>query len=390
MRVHEVAPAAERLRADDRGGGRPRRERGRRGVDRGARLRGAELRDGDERLPRRGIDHVERRAAAVAKLGARPRVRDEALVAEERRVRDADARRERGARVRRRRGRRGGRRHRASGRESGRRASSLVIRRDESAEWTTAEGRLRIAPGGDGGGERDAGVNATRRTVEGSRSRRSISRRRGGASSRGAVCRRRPRGGGEVSRASFVEIASSLGFHARRDATLRLPRRRASSVDRAFSRGGSRASRVSHARARRTSRADRRTSPRRSIDEDGEDQRASPNARRARIPRRPPRVASSSPVHHREKTPSRIPTRDPPSHAPAPPRPAPPPRQDPTEKEEEEKKDWTHAYAEDLRADIYTEVNPSPKATVHQREWRKILNGDPGRESTPPSARGSR
>ena len=55
---------------------------------------------------------------------------------------------------------------------------------------------------------------------------------------------------------------------------------------------------------------------------------------------------------------------------------APPPRQDPTEKEEEEKKDWTHAYAEDLRADIYTEVNPSPKATVHQREWRKILNGD--------------
>lgn len=40
-------------------------------------------------------------------------------------------------------------------------------------------------------------------------------------------------------------------------------------------------------------------------------------------------------------------------------------------------KDWTHAYADDLRADVYTEVNSSPKADVHQREWRKIMNGDP-------------
>jgi hypothetical protein len=41
-------------------------------------------------------------------------------------------------------------------------------------------------------------------------------------------------------------------------------------------------------------------------------------------------------------------------------------------------KDWTHAYADDLRAETYTEVNASPKADVHQREWRKIMNGDPG------------
>ena len=38
----------------------------------------------------------------------------------------------------------------------------------------------------------------------------------------------------------------------------------------------------------------------------------------------------------------------------------------------------THAYADDLRAETYTEVNASPKADVHQREWRKIMNGDPG------------
>ena len=43
----------------------------------------------------------------------------------------------------------------------------------------------------------------------------------------------------------------------------------------------------------------------------------------------------------------------------------------------EEEKDWTHAYAEDLRAEIYTEVNADPKAFVHSREWAKIMRGDP-------------
>ena len=52
--------------------------------------------------------------------------------------------------------------------------------------------------------------------------------------------------------------------------------------------------------------------------------------------------------------------------------------QDPASaKADEEKKDWTHAYAEDLQTDIYTEVNADPKATVHSTEWRKIMRGDP-------------
>jgi hypothetical protein len=46
-------------------------------------------------------------------------------------------------------------------------------------------------------------------------------------------------------------------------------------------------------------------------------------------------------------------------------------------KDEEEKKDWTHAYADDLKTDIYTEVNADPKASVHATEWRKIMTGDP-------------
>ena len=52
--------------------------------------------------------------------------------------------------------------------------------------------------------------------------------------------------------------------------------------------------------------------------------------------------------------------------------------QDPASaKADEEKKDWTHAYADDLQTDIYTEVNADPKATVHSTEWRKIMRGDP-------------
>jgi hypothetical protein len=52
--------------------------------------------------------------------------------------------------------------------------------------------------------------------------------------------------------------------------------------------------------------------------------------------------------------------------------------QDPASaKADEEKKDWTHAYADDLKTDIYTEVNADPKATVHSTEWRKIMRGDP-------------
>ena len=43
--------------------------------------------------------------------------------------------------------------------------------------------------------------------------------------------------------------------------------------------------------------------------------------------------------------------------------------------EAEETKDFTHAYAEDLRADIYTDVNANPKAKVHTVEWNKIMTG---------------
>ena len=42
---------------------------------------------------------------------------------------------------------------------------------------------------------------------------------------------------------------------------------------------------------------------------------------------------------------------------------------------EDEKKDFTHAYADDLRADIYPDVNANPKAKVHTVEWNKIMNG---------------
>jgi len=41
----------------------------------------------------------------------------------------------------------------------------------------------------------------------------------------------------------------------------------------------------------------------------------------------------------------------------------------------EEERDMTHAYAEDLKTDIYTDVNANPKAIVHSTEWRKIMNG---------------
>ena len=40
-----------------------------------------------------------------------------------------------------------------------------------------------------------------------------------------------------------------------------------------------------------------------------------------------------------------------------------------------DERDMTHAYADDLRADIYTDVNADPKALVHSSEWRKIMNG---------------
>jgi hypothetical protein len=59
---------------------------------------------------------------------------------------------------------------------------------------------------------------------------------------------------------------------------------------------------------------------------------------------------------------------------------SPTPRSDerlPLPSQDPEEKDWTHAYAEDLKADIYTEVNADPKASVHSVEWRKIMNGDP-------------
>jgi len=145
-------------------------------------------------------------------------------------------------------------------------------------------------------------VNATRRTVEGSRSRRSISRRRGGRR-RAARCAADDARRGEVSRASFVESRQVSGFTL--DATQRFASRDdASSVDRAFPEAA-RARRASHTRARRTSRADRRTSPRRSIDEDGEDQRASPtrDARespavlRASRRRRPSTIAKNALSH---------------------------------------------------------------------------------------------
>ena len=35
------------------------------------------------------------------------------------------------------------------------------------------------------------------------------------------------------------------------------------------------------------------------------------------------------------------------------------------------------AYNTNLRAPIYTEVNPTPKARVHSREWQKIMNAEP-------------
>ncbi len=35
------------------------------------------------------------------------------------------------------------------------------------------------------------------------------------------------------------------------------------------------------------------------------------------------------------------------------------------------------AYNTNLRAPIYTEVNPKPKARVHSREWQKIMNAEP-------------
>ena len=47
------------------------------------------------------------------------------------------------------------------------------------------------------------------------------------------------------------------------------------------------------------------------------------------------------------------------------------------EAKDEEKKDWTHAYADDLKTEVYTEVNADPKASVHATEWRKIMSGDP-------------
>lgn len=41
----------------------------------------------------------------------------------------------------------------------------------------------------------------------------------------------------------------------------------------------------------------------------------------------------------------------------------------------EDEPDMTHAYADNLRAEIYTDVNANPKALVHTTEWRKIMNG---------------
>ena len=44
-------------------------------------------------------------------------------------------------------------------------------------------------------------------------------------------------------------------------------------------------------------------------------------------------------------------------------------------KDAEQDRDMTHAYAEDLKTDIYTDVKANPKALVHSTEWRKIMNG---------------
>jgi hypothetical protein len=38
------------------------------------------------------------------------------------------------------------------------------------------------------------------------------------------------------------------------------------------------------------------------------------------------------------------------------------------EAKDEEKKDWTHAYADDLKTEVYTEVNADPNASVHATE----------------------
>ena len=39
--------------------------------------------------------------------------------------------------------------------------------------------------------------------------------------------------------------------------------------------------------------------------------------------------------------------------------------------------DGSLAYNKNLRAEIETDVNESPRARVHSVEWRKIQNGDP-------------
>lgn len=101
-------------------------------------------------------------------------------------------------------------------------------------------------------------------------------------------------------------------------------------------------------------------------------------------PSHPARWSRSRCVRFRPRVASR---RDPPARARHPPTPAHRfvfralASQDKDAKKEddkkEEEKDWTHAYAEDLRAEIYTEVNADPKAFVHSREWAKIMRGDP-------------
>jgi len=47
------------------------------------------------------------------------------------------------------------------------------------------------------------------------------------------------------------------------------------------------------------------------------------------------------------------------------------------EEKSDKEVDTTHLYADDLKADIYTEVNPNPRAKVHRVEWKKIMDGDP-------------
>ena len=34
-------------------------------------------------------------------------------------------------------------------------------------------------------------------------------------------------------------------------------------------------------------------------------------------------------------------------------------------------------YCTNLRASVETDVNANPRAFVHSREWKKIMNGDP-------------